>query len=123
MIIYASRGFQVELWLDKMFKRRNYARQRCQRIKEMEAALRHTQRGVVLGRLLHNLNNEIERLQRKLDVGRAIIERLLCAPWATSEAFVRGHLERDLIGSGTGALELTGVGDPSGIGEGFAFVR
>ena len=41
------------------------------------------------------------------------------APWNTTEAFVKSHLERD----GNGRMELQGIGDPSGRGEGYSFVR
>ena len=66
---------------------------------------------------------DVKRLQRRLDIGRAIHERLLVTPWAATDAFVRGHVERGITVSSTGMLELMGPGDPSGIGEAFAFVR
>lgn len=45
--------------------------------------------------------------------------RLVYSPWNTTEAFVKSHLERD----GNGRMELQGIGDPSGRGEAYSFVR
>lgn len=62
---------------------------------------------------------QIQRTDARLAVGRFLFDRLVVAPWNTTEAYVRSHLERD----GQGKMELQGVGDPSGRGEGFSFVR
>ena len=55
----------------------------------------------------------------KIDVGRFIFDRMLSAPWNTTAAYCYGHKEYD----GLGRMELEGTGDPSGRGEGFAYVR
>ena len=65
------------------------------------------------------LVQRIRRLDVNLSIGRLVFDRLVGAPWNTSAAFVRSYLERD----GLGRMELRGIGDPSGRGEGFAFVR
>lgn len=58
-------------------------------------------------------------LDQKIEVGRFIIDRLVYAPWNTTDAYISSYHERD----GHGRMQLSGVGDPSGCGEGFAFVR
>jgi transcription initiation factor TFIID subunit 1 len=63
--------------------------------------------------------DELQALERRVETAQFVYERMVRAPWNTTEAYVRSHLERD----GSGKLQLTGVGDPSGRGEGFAFVR
>lgn len=113
---------KVETWLDRMLKRRNYVRNRADNARELELALSNTQRGPTLKLLANNVQKQVQRIQKKLDVGRSIHERLLSTPWACTDAFVKGHLERGPGGPGAG-MELSGPGDPSGIGEGFAFVR
>ena len=40
-------------------------------------------------------------------------------PWMISESFIKGYLEK----GGDGLLRLHGLGDPSGIGEGFSLLR
>jgi len=70
-------------------------------------------------RFIFVLIQQIRRTEAKLAVGRFIFDRLAAAPWNTTEAYVRSHLERD----GQGRLDLKGAGDPSGCGDGFSFVR
>lgn len=71
-------------------------------------------------RLLQILSFDINRIKKCIDTGRFIYEQLLLSPWNLTENFVKVHIER----SGTGQLQLTGVpGDPSGIGEGFSFLK
>jgi hypothetical protein len=72
-----------------------------------------------LERLSKILKDDIRRLTDRMKVGRFVFERLAMCPWNTTEAFVRSHLEKD----GLGKMTLQGLGDPSGRGEGFAFVR
>jgi hypothetical protein len=40
-------------------------------------------------------------------------------PWVITESFVKGYLEK----GGDGMLRLFGLGDPSGVGEGFSLLR
>eukprot|EP01039_Chlorochromonas_danica_P011575 gene11575-12965_t len=70
--------------------------------------------------LIDILDQDLRRLEKKLSIARLIFDRLLAAPWNTTEAFVRTVLDRDLS---QGRMVIQGVGDPSGRGEGFAFVR
>jgi hypothetical protein len=50
---------------------------------------------------------------------RFIYERMQLTPWVISESFIKGFLEK----GGDGLLRLHGLGDPSGIGEGFSLLR
>ena len=52
-------------------------------------------------------------------VAKFIYEELQLAPWHLTGEFIEVHKK----GEGTGMMKLTGLGDPSGIGEGFSFLR
>eukprot|EP01041_Mallomonas_annulata_P005301 gene5301-10601_t len=114
---------QVEAWLEVTLRWRDFSRKRANKMSAMAHEMRNTQKGAALSQLAKLLTKDVQRLQRRLDIGRAIHERLLVTPWSATDAFVKGHVERGISGSGTGMLELTGPGDPSGIGEAYAYVR
>ena len=58
-------------------------------------------------------------LQQRHDVAKFISEELQLAPWNVTGDFIDIHIQ----GDGSGMMKLTGLGDPSGIGEGFSFLR
>mmetsp|Transcript_17160 Transcript_17160/g.41757 ORF Transcript_17160/g.41757 Transcript_17160/m.41757 type:complete len:1420 (+) Transcript_17160:199-4458(+) len=58
-------------------------------------------------------------LRRRHEVAKFIYEELQLAPWHLSGEFYDVHKK----GEGTGMMKLTGLGDPSGVGEGFSFLR
>jgi Protein of unknown function (DUF3591) len=58
-------------------------------------------------------------LKQKYEVAQFIYEELQLAPWHLSSEFLDVHKK----GEGTGMMKLTGLGDPSGLGEGFSFIR
>lgn len=58
-------------------------------------------------------------LRRRHEVAKFIYEELQMAPWNLTGEFFDVHTK----GEGTGMMKLTGLGDPSGIGEGFSFLR
>ncbi|KAL3943904.1 MAG: hypothetical protein SGBAC_002021 [Bacillariaceae sp.] len=58
-------------------------------------------------------------LRRRHEVAKFIYEELQLAPWHLSGEFHDIHKK----GEGTGMMKLTGLGDPSGVGEGFSFLR
>lgn len=58
-------------------------------------------------------------LRRRHEVAKFIHEELQLAPWHLSGEFHDVHKK----GEGTGMMKLTGLGDPTGIGEGFSFLR
>jgi hypothetical protein len=58
-------------------------------------------------------------LRRRQEVAKFIYEELQMAPWHLCGEFFDVHTK----GEGTGMMKLTGLGDPSGIGEGFSFLR
>ncbi len=58
-------------------------------------------------------------LKRKGEVAKFIFEELQLAPWQTSTDFIDVHKK----GGGSGMMKLTGLGDPSGLGAGFNFIR
>ncbi|GMI02141.1 hypothetical protein TrLO_g10063 [Triparma laevis f. longispina] len=65
------------------------------------------------------LKTEHESAQRKVKVARFILEELTLCPWNTTNALIDVHRK----GEKKALLTLTGVGDPSGRGEGYAFVK
>lgn len=58
-------------------------------------------------------------LRQKYEVAQFIYEELQLAPWNLTAEFLDVHKK----GEGTGMMKLTGLGDPSGQGEGFSFIR
>ena len=58
-------------------------------------------------------------LRHKNDVAQFINEQLQLAPWNLTGEFIDVHKKAE----GTGMMRLTGLGDPSGTGEGFSFLR
>lgn len=58
-------------------------------------------------------------LKRKGEVANFIFEELQLAPWQLTADFIDVHKK----GQGSGMMKLTGLGDPSGVGAGFNFIR
>jgi len=58
-------------------------------------------------------------LKRKEEVAKFIFEELQLAPWQLTADFIDVHKK----GQGSGMMKLTGLGDPSGLGAGFNFIR
>lgn len=65
------------------------------------------------------LESAWKEARRRLEVARFIYEELQLTPWNLTGEFIDVHKK----GAGTGMMRLTGVGDPSGRGEGFNFIR
>ncbi|VEU39825.1 unnamed protein product [Pseudo-nitzschia multistriata] len=67
--------------------------------------------------------NELEimsnSLKQRHDVAKFIHEELQLAPWHVTGEFTDVHVK----GDGSGMMKLTGLGDPSGIKQGFSFLR
>lgn len=61
----------------------------------------------------------IRKLETDIQVARYINEQLQLTPWNLTNNYVECHLQ----GKGSGMLQLGGIGDPTGRGEGFSFVR
>jgi transcription initiation factor TFIID subunit 1 len=58
-------------------------------------------------------------VRQRYEVAKYIYEELLLASWNLTGDFIDIHKK----GEGNGMMKLTGLGDPSGIGEGFSFLR
>lgn len=58
-------------------------------------------------------------LLKRHEVAKFIYQELLLAPWHLTGEFIDVHRK----GEGIGMMKLTGLGDPSGKGEGFSFIR
>jgi len=65
------------------------------------------------------LEMQFKSLKQKHEVAQYIYEELQLAPWHVTGDFLDVHKK----GEGTGMMKLTGLGDPSGQGEGFSFLR
>lgn len=74
-------------------------------------------------RFYEEASQELEAISKSLrqrhDVSRFIYEELEICPWTLTGEFIDVHKK----GEGSGMMKLTGLGDPSGIGEGFSFLR
>ena len=112
--------FLLEAWLKRMQALKEYRRFRLGCATRLAALhKRDATLGPSLDRLTKVLKDDIRRLSERVRVGQFIFENVAKAPWNTTEAFVRSHLLRD----GLGRMELQGICDPSGRGEGYAFLR
>lgn len=60
-----------------------------------------------------------KEIRRKHEVARFIYEELQLASWNLTFEFIDIHK----LGHGTGMMRLTGIGDPSGLGEAYNFLR
>ena len=58
-------------------------------------------------------------IRQRHEVAKFIFEELQLAPWHLTGEFIDVHKK----GEGTGMMKLTGLGDPSGVGEGYSFIR
>ena len=58
-------------------------------------------------------------MKQKYEVAQFIYEELQLTPWNTTGEYLDVHKK----GEGSGMMKLTGLGDPSGLGEGFSFIR
>jgi len=58
-------------------------------------------------------------IRRKQDIARFIYEELQLAPWHLTAEFIEVHKNAQ----GTAMMKLTGLGDPSGRGEAYNFLR
>ena len=65
------------------------------------------------------LESVFRALKQKYEVAQFIYEELQLTPWNTTGEYLDVHKK----GEGSGMMKLTGLGDPSGLGEGFSFIR
>lgn len=65
------------------------------------------------------LETKWKALRQRHEVCKFIFEELQLTPWHLTGEFIEVHKK----GEGTGMMKLTGLGDPSGLGEGFSFLR
>jgi len=65
------------------------------------------------------LDSMFKMLRQKHEIATFIYEELQLTPWHLTGEFIDVHKK----GEGTGMMKLTGLGDPSGKGEGFSFLR
>ncbi|TDH69084.1 hypothetical protein CCR75_009745 [Bremia lactucae] len=68
---------------------------------------------------LWKMDPVVRKLEKDIQVARYINEQLQLTPWNLTNNYVECHLQ----GKGSGMLQLGGIGDPTGRGEGFSFVR
>ena len=65
------------------------------------------------------LDAEYKRVKRRQEIAKFIYEELQLSPWYLSGEFIDIHKR----GIGTARMRLTGLGDPSGVGEAYNFIR
>lgn len=65
------------------------------------------------------LDAEYKKVKRRQEIAKFIYEELQLAPWYLSGEFIDIHKR----GIGTARMRLTGLGDPSGVGEAYNFIR
>ena len=109
----------LEQWLVRTKSLKEFREDRLGMAMRLSLEQKRSSRGVTLERLVKVLRDDVRRLAERIRVGQFIFEKLASAPWNTTDAFVRSHVMKD----GLGRMELQGTGDPSGRGEGFAFLR
>jgi len=65
------------------------------------------------------LDFDYKNIKRRQDIVRFIYEELQLSPWYISGEFIDIHKR----GIGSARMRLTGIGDPSGVGEAYNFIR
>ena len=65
------------------------------------------------------LDAEYKKVKRRQEIAKFIYEELQLSPWYLSGEFIDIHKR----GIGTARMRLTGLGDPSGVGEAYNFIR
>jgi transcription initiation factor TFIID subunit 1 len=65
------------------------------------------------------LDSAYKEIKKKGEIAAFIHEELLLAPWNITADFIDVHRK----GQGTGMMKLTGLGDPSGQGNAYNFIR
>jgi Protein of unknown function (DUF3591) len=109
----------LEQWLVRMKNLKEFREDRLGMAMRLSLEQKRNSKGATLEKLVKVLKDDVRRLAERIRVGQFIFEKLASAPWNTTDAFVRSHVMKD----GLGRMELQGTGDPSGRGEGFAFLR
>eukprot|EP00978_Attheya_sp_CCMP212_P011558 scaffold28550_cov41-Attheya_sp.AAC.1 len=104
----------------------NAARERKSKMSKMVAIARSSKNNNTKSRqvaLYERASSKLEaawkEIRRKQEVARFIYEELQLAPWHLTAEFIDVHKN----GQGTAMMRLTGLGDPSGLGEAYNFLR
>jgi transcription initiation factor TFIID subunit 1 len=105
--------------LDRLVTLYRVRKQRAEQARTAARQLKNTPRGPQAEKLAEVLERDAARTDRMIKIARFIHEKLLLTPWNLTGEFVQGHLQAQ----GTGMLQLTGIGDPSGRGEAFSYLR
>lgn len=74
---------------------------------------------VYFEKAFEKLDAEYKEVKRRQEIGKFIYEELQLSPWNISGEYIDVH-KRAVGGS---MMKLTGIGDPSGVGEAFDFLR
>ena len=64
------------------------------------------------------LDEQYKEVKKRQEVGKFIYEELQLSPWNLSSEFIDVHKRA----TGGAMMKLTGIGDPSGVGEGYNFL-
>jgi len=96
------------------------ARERESRMKKFISRSNQKKKELVIYQeALKKLESEWKELKRKGDIAKFIYEELQLSPWTLTSDFIDIHKNSQA----SGMMKLTGLGDPSGRGEGFNFLR
>jgi len=94
---------------------------KMKRLVEISRSQKHLSslQGMFHERAATDIESVYKVLRSKHEVAQFIHEELQLAPWHLTGEFLDVHKKAE----GTGMMKLTGIGDPSGTGEGFSFLR
>ena len=106
---------KVEAWISHIFNLKKFSASKMKEIVASDQDLDSRYAGKLMGVLMRKMQS----LDGMLNIARFIFDRLAVAPWNTTAAYVCSFLEND----NSGFMELRGIGDPSGRGEAYSFVR
>eukprot|EP00984_Skeletonema_dohrnii_P007329 scaffold2651_cov137-Skeletonema_dohrnii-CCMP3373.AAC.1 len=97
-----------------------------ERRREMKRVLEVTKRDpkkssdlIYYEKAFEKLDADYKKVKRRQEIARFIYEELQLSPWYLSGEFIDIHKR----GIGTARMRLTGLGDPSGVGEAYNFIR
>jgi transcription initiation factor TFIID subunit 1 len=102
----------------------NASRERWRKVKKRLESSRNTKllssvQTALIEKAVDDLESYFKMMRQKHEIATFIYDELQLSPWHLTGEFIDVHKESQ----GSGMMHLVGLGDPSGVGEGFSFLR
>ena len=101
--------YRIRIWLERMQRSKEFKIARAAHIKLAIMQISNSSRSILMTNpkylenhteykqfqeLLKVSFDEIKSLEEKIEIGQFIYEKLVVAPWNTTETYVKSHIER-----------------------------